>query len=519
MKLYERQNTLGENASSLFAKLEIGEVRAASLKSLEEQLSNIELEFKSNYSKLRQLGITTEDYFQNEYFKKVLMVIDEARVLIKNRVSTNQPAKDTTLRADVLQVKESVPQIKESIPEDQMQTLRNEMQQMFKNLLTEIKSGGNQHLGVQQIAPSEQEKIPQMAEIMSQKLRGDMEQEKRTSAMLIQYRREIRKLEDSLEDGYENDNIIVLEHIKYSWEKMMSEIKQIYRELSMNYLVNEDIDEEFDAIEKQYLEALSTMLRWMTVKKESNAVILEKIKIPYFNGAVEEWTSFHDLFKRLIHENTNMSAVEKLVRLKSHVKGEAFKVIQSLPVTDCNYVAAWEMLCNRFGNKRILFTKLIDNILDQPTANSMSAGSLKNLLDKTNESIQALKSLGYKLEDADPILARIIIRKLDREGLLLYEQNTRKSKEVQILDDIMQFLEMQYQALDAATTKKSYSYKNQLQQRPTALFSEQPLCLFCSKNGHKVKECTKLLALPVEGRLKWARGAKICCICLNHQSG
>ena len=115
MKLYERQNTLGENASSLFAKLEIGEVRAASLKSLEEQLSNIELEFKSNDSKLRQLGITTEDYFQNEYFKKVLMVIDEARVLIKNRVSTNQPAKDTTLRADVLQVKESVPQIKESI--------------------------------------------------------------------------------------------------------------------------------------------------------------------------------------------------------------------------------------------------------------------------------------------------------------------------------------------------------------------------------------------------------------------
>ena len=49
----------------------------------------------------------------------------------------------------------------------------------------------------------------------------------------------------------------------------MSEIKQTYRELSINYLVNEDIDEELDAIEKQYSEALSTMLRLMTVKKKT----------------------------------------------------------------------------------------------------------------------------------------------------------------------------------------------------------------------------------------------------------
>ena len=49
MKLYERQNTLGENASSLLTKLEIGEVRAASLKSIEEQF---QLEFRSNDSKL-----------------------------------------------------------------------------------------------------------------------------------------------------------------------------------------------------------------------------------------------------------------------------------------------------------------------------------------------------------------------------------------------------------------------------------------------------------------------------------
>ena len=137
-------------------------------------------------------------------------MIDEGRGLIKNHASTNTPTKESTLSAEVLRVKESVPQIKESIPQNQMQ-----------------------------IAPREQEQVPHQ----------------RTSAILNQYRREIRKLKYSLEEEYESDNILVLEHVKRSWEKMMSEIKQTYRELSINYLVNEDI-EELDAIEKQYSEAL-----------------------------------------------------------------------------------------------------------------------------------------------------------------------------------------------------------------------------------------------------------------------
>ena len=70
--------------------------------------------------------------------------------------------------------------------------------------------------------------------------------------------------------------------------------------------------------------------------------------------------------------------------------------------------------------------------------------------------MQALNALGLEIEAAGPIIARIIIRKLDKEGLLHYEQNTKKSKEIQVLDDVLQFLEQQYRALEAIQPKRTF---------------------------------------------------------------
>lgn len=74
---------------------------------------------------------------------------------------------------------------------------------------------------------------------------------------------------------------------------------------------------------------------------------------------------------------SKLPAKEKLVRLKNHEKGEALKLIQNLSVTENNYEAAWEILNQRYDNKRVLFTKLVDTILDQPNTNINSASNLK----------------------------------------------------------------------------------------------------------------------------------------------
>lgn len=104
---------------------------------------------------------------------------------------------------------------------------------------------------------------------------------------------------------------------------------------------------------------------------------VEDIKISPFYGDLSEWPTFKDIFNSLIHESSHYSKVEKMYRLKSYLKGEAGRLIQHLTVTNENYLAAWEILNNRYENRRLLFTSQFDKILDLQTINSESAASLK----------------------------------------------------------------------------------------------------------------------------------------------
>ncbi|KAI8119860.1 hypothetical protein CVS40_8797 [Lucilia cuprina] len=69
------------------------------------------------------------------------------------------------------------------------------------------------------------------------------------------------------------------------------------------------------------------------MQEEKKAVVLETIKIPIFSGDMEDWCSFQNMFNRFVHMS-KLPAVEKLVRLKTHVRGEALKIIQNLPITE-----------------------------------------------------------------------------------------------------------------------------------------------------------------------------------------
>ena len=114
------------------------------------------------------------------------------------------------------------------------------------------------------------------------------------------------------------------------------------------------------------------------------------MKIPHFNGNISDCPPFHDLFRQLVDANKSLPNVEKLYRLKNIVHGEAGRMIQHLQITDNNYEAAWTILKQRYENRRLLFSNLVDKLLDQPNINNQGATSIKQLLDTTTECLQAL---------------------------------------------------------------------------------------------------------------------------------
>lgn len=66
---------------------------------------------------------------------------------------------------------------------------------------------------------------------------------------------------------------------------------------------------------------------------------------------------------------------------------------------------------------------------------------------------------GREITDAEPFIAGIVIRKLGNDGLRYYEQNVKKTKEIQSLDDVLSFLEEQVQVLEAVTKRQGNKFQ------------------------------------------------------------
>ncbi|XP_036317941.1 uncharacterized protein LOC118732919 [Rhagoletis pomonella] len=314
--------------------------------------------------------------------------------------------------------------------------------------------------------------------------------------------------------------------IKYL-ESLYNDIKNAYANDFSKYY-NAEIEDAYEKVVAEYFENLGHLERCL-VKEEPKInyrpnLELEKLKIPIFYGEIKEWANFHNVFQDMVHKNEQLSSSEKMLRLRLCLNGEAARLIQHLQISTENYEAAWSLLKQRYDNKRILFTTQWDRIMDQPPINSDNADSVRQLLDTTNECLNAIQSLGIQIENADPFIARVIVRKLDKDGLKLYEQTVKKTREVQTLFDIRDFLDQHFQTLKAVAEKEQgYKIRKQLifkaNHTSTNTRRQFRQCTYCKIPNHIIIECRSFKGISTDERHKYAKDNKICYRCLLHKLG
>ena len=96
------------------------------------------------------------------------------------------------------------------------------------------------------------------------------------------------------------------------------------------------------------------------------------------------------------------------------MKGEAQKIVQSLPITDDNFQIAWDLLSERYFHKREILSSLMKKFLNMPQLNNESHTQILNLVDAIKEYIRLLETLDLKIDKtADIILLYIVQFKLD----------------------------------------------------------------------------------------------------------
>ncbi|XP_018367479.1 PREDICTED: uncharacterized protein LOC108763994 [Trachymyrmex cornetzi] len=249
------------------------------------------------------------------------------------------------------------------------------------------------------------------------------------------------------------------------------------------------------------------------VVNQYNHIKLPRLDLPKFSGKYDEWFPFFDSFQSLIHANPSLDNIQRLQYLKASVVGDAAKIITALEISGTNYDVAWNLLKERYDNKRVIVQSHIKAIMDLPSMSKENVVELRQIADGTTRHVQALKALKRPTAQWDDLLVQILTSKLD--ALTSREwQLSLTSSQLPTLKQFIDFITHRCQTLEANGKPAVPAQAQHNARRQSCLATVKAKCVFC-KGEHFIYHCQKFLALPVRQRISEIRKRKLCTNCLR----
>ena len=94
---------------------------------------------------------------------------------------------------------------------------------------------------------------------------------------------------------------------------------------------------------------------------------LSMITLLKFNGEVTRFQSSRESFKSAVNNNLNLSPIDKFNYLNALLEGSAACSIQGLMLLEANYVAAIQILKERFRKKKQIISTPIYYVMQSAT--------------------------------------------------------------------------------------------------------------------------------------------------------
>lgn len=260
----------------------------------------------------------------------------------------------------------------------------------------------------------------------------------------------------------------------------------------------------------------STMLN-RNNNNRTQEVKLPQISIPTFAGDKLQWTTFFDTFSSLVDENMSIPNISKMHYLRDSLSGPAFRTIAQIPISDANYTIAWNLLREKYHDKRAIVNDCIKTFLFQEQMSAQNAEDVRNLIDTSRETIQCIDSLDVNVEEWDPFLVYVLQTKLDKNTAIDWEKRLNGSKEIPKFSDMMDFLETQYRILETPTQIPSTSHKTTQKIHTTKASTNGNAKDFCEacKGQHYILFCDMFNAWNVANRKKFVEEKGLCMICMK----
>lgn len=254
---------------------------------------------------------------------------------------------------------------------------------------------------------------------------------------------------------------------------------------------------------------------------------LDTFHLPSFNGDLENWETFKDMFEYLVNKSKKMTKVMKFHQLRSVLTGPALDCIRGYQVTAKNYDAAWIDLNKRFDRTTEISDEYMRKFLEVPALKSKATHiTIRAIIDATNQMLRALPGLNITINNWDPFLNLIIRTKLNGDIRSEWNRLQAKDKSSKITD-LLDFLEgkanealpIQIESLNqlmSCEPKKKSSHRIfQVNEQPAKPESKAPKCGICNGTNHKTTSCFKLTKSDAKSRYALVKKQNLCFKCLQ----
>ncbi|XP_044010186.1 uncharacterized protein LOC122853833 [Aphidius gifuensis] len=309
-----------------------------------------------------------------------------------------------------------------------------------------------------------------------------------------------------------------------------------YRNLEPAFLRNQaEMTARIEAIEK-----LTDKPIIMPTSESRSYLQFPKVQITPFNGNIEEWSHFKDLFETLVLSKPGIPDVEKFTILNNSLVGTAATHISYLKVTEANFAEAWKALVSFYENKRLFIDAHISTLLSIKRVPSGTSDELQKLLSTCSQVLAALKALKRPTDTWDDLLIGIVKSKLDSGSIGKWEESVAGTCDPPTWDDLKTFLTTRIRyaksielskssydsELDLPSTSRHQQGKDRLSKgtiAKSAAHSHHAAgtsnCHYCNEPGHFIAFCPSFEKKTFSQRQEYVRKKFLCQNCLGkHKS-
>ncbi|GFX57646.1 uncharacterized protein TNCV_2676321 [Trichonephila clavipes] len=230
-------------------------------------------------------------------------------------------------------------------------------------------------------------------------------------------------------------------------------------------------------LNKRETESRNTPITSSRSEQQFSSLKLPQLQIPQFDGNILKFSDFSlpTQFEAAIHNNSNLSDVEKFNYLKSYLIDEAEIAIRGLTLSANNYTIALNIIKERFGRKDLIIDSHISKLLHlNPVRKSDDILSLRKLYSECEIHIRGLQNCRVNPDTYSSLLYPIILKSIPRDLSLEF---TRKSygQTENMISDLLDFLKIEIQCREKNEhlTKEFNSYDSNPRKETRNYYNEK----------------------------------------------